>query len=354
MKHLSMILLMIPLTVLKVSGQSPAGTLKIFTDEPLVVYVDDVHHPQYADIKLVPGSHYIKAINSNGDRVYSNIISVRTNEVTSVLIETPAEKIPAAQAPALQAPAAPAPASQAGVTYGQPQPDPGSSKGSNAGHIGGNTSNVPTAPATPKQTIDIGQVNGNLPTDMAGAFGLSFGMQASEVDRIMSQRTSKLQRNQGYYVYAIPYESTAYVVECRFIDQKLFQIIIGYPSFYTANSKLKLSKHDVPFPEFNRMFNDLAAHYGEPDTTERIFLGGYSEDDGRILEALKRKKALVLHNWTDPETGNNIILGLGYTTAPLAATIYTSGPLGAEAISRKLKLHGYDYKKSFTDNYFSN
>lgn len=354
MKHLTLLLLLIPLTVLNITGQSPAGTLKIFTDEPLVVYVDDVHHPQYADIKLVPGTHYVKAINSDGARVYSNIISVKANEVTSVLIERPATKVSAAQAPAAQAPASQAPVSQAGVTYGQPPSDPGNGKSSNTGQTGENASNVPEAPPIPKQTIDIGQVNGNLPADMAGAFGLAFGMEASEVDRIMSQKTSKLQRNQGYYVYAIPYESTAYLVECRFIDQKLFQIIIGYPSFYIANSKLKLSKQDVPFPEFNKMYNDLTALYGEPDTTERIFLSGYSEDDGRILEALKRNKALIFHNWTDPGTGNNIILALGYTTAPLAATIYTSGTLSAEAMARKLRLHDYDYNKSFRDNYFSN
>jgi hypothetical protein len=344
MKYLLLLLLLIPLTVLKVSGQSPSGTLKIFSNEPLVVYVDDMHHPQYTDIKLVPGTHYVKAINSEGARVYSNIISVKTNEVTSVLIETPAEKVPAAQAPV----------SQGAVTYGQPQSGQGINNGGSTGQPGGNTPDVPEAPTLPKQTIDIGQVNGNLPADMAGAFGLTFGMEASEVDRIMSQRTSKLQRNQGYYIYAIPYESAAYVVECRFIDQKLFQIIIGYPSFYTANSKLKLNKHEVPFPEFNRMYDDLMAIYGEPDTTQRIFLGGYSEDDGRILEALKKKKALILHNWTDPGTGNNIILGLGYTTAPLAATVYTSGPLGDEAMARKLRIHAYDYKKSFKDNYFSN
>ena len=344
MKYLSLLLLLITITVLRVSGQSPAGTLKIFTDEPLVVYVDDVHHPQYDDIKLGPGTHYVKAINSEGARVYSNIVTVKAYEVTSVLIETPAEKVPAEKVPA----------SQAGVTYGQPQSDPGNSNDGNTGQTGGNSLDVPEAPSPPKPTIDIGQVNGNLPADMAGAFGLVFGMEVREVDRIMSQKTSKLQRNQGYYVYAIPYESTAYVVECRFIDQKLFQIIIGYPSFYTANSKLKLNKHEVPFPEFNRMYDDLEAIYGQPDTTEKIFLGGYSEADGRILEALKRKKALILHTWTDPGTGNNIILGLGYTTAPLAATIYTSGPLCTEARTRKLKLHAYDYMKSFKDNYFSN
>jgi len=102
------------------------------------------------------------------------------------------------------------------------------------------------------------------------------------------------------------------------------------------------------------MLNDVTAVYGPPGTAEQIFLAGYSADDGRLLEALKKKKALLLHTWTDPASGNNIMVGLGYTTAPLAATIYTSGPMSSEAAAQKLRIHAYDYHKSFKDNYFSN
>jgi hypothetical protein len=354
MKHLTLILLLIAFTCVTVAGQSPAGTLKVFTDEPLVVYVDEVHYPRYGEIELVPGTHYVKAINSEGARVYSNIVEVKTGEVTSVLIEAPAAQPAVSQPPSSQPAVSQPPVSGAGVTYGQ------AGQGTEAGQPadqGTPSENVTASQpdAKPLQpTIDIGQTDGSLPADMGGAFGLTFGMDAGSVDRIMTKKAARSQKNSGYNVYAIPYGSSVYVVECRFIDQKLFQIIVGYPSVYTNKSKLKVDKKEIPFPEFNRIVNDVTANYGEPATAEKIFLGGYTEDDGQILEALKRKKALFLYTWTDPGTGNNIMVGLGYTSAPLGAAIYTSGPLGAEAQARKLKLNGYDYKKTFKDNYFSN
>lgn len=354
MKHLSLVLLLIAVTCLTGAGQSPAGTLKIFSDAPLVVYVDEVHYPLYSEIELVPGTHYVKAINSDGARVYSNIVTIKTGEVTSVLIEAPAAQ-PAVSDPASsQTPVSQPPVSGAGVTYGQAGQGAEAVRPANQGTQSENV--APGQPETkPLQpTIDIGQLNGTLPSDMSGAFGLTFGMDAGSVDRIMTKKAARSQKNSGYNIYAIPYESAVYVVECRFIDQKLFQIIVGYPSVYTNKSKLKLDKKEVPFPEFNRIVNDVTANYGEPVTAEKIFLGGYTEDDGQILEALKRKKALFLYTWTDPGTGNNIMVGLGYTSAPLGAAIYTSGSLGAEAQARKLKLNGYDYKKTFKDNYFSN
>ncbi len=333
MKHLSAFFVLVTLPFFAVSGQSPEGILKIFSDKPLVVYVDEVHCPQYSEIQLVPGTHYVKAINSEGVRVYSEIVTVRANEVTSVLIEAPQVEVPV---------------ERNGVTYGQP------SSSLPAGNPSANAEPLPAAPAKPEQTIDIGQIAGILPADMGGAYGVSFGMNIRDVDRIMTAKSVRAERRTGFNTYAIQNGSSVYVVEFRFIDQKLFQIIVGYPSLYNANSKLKLDKKEVPFPEFNRMANDVTAIYGEPATAEKIFLPGYSEDDGRILEALRRKKALILHTWIDPGTGNNIMVGLGYTTTPLAATIYTSGPLGAEAQARNLRLNGYDYKKSFKDNYFSN
>jgi hypothetical protein len=361
MKHLTLFLLLGFTGFFNMYGQSPAGILKIFSENPLVVYVDETHYPQYGEIKLVPGTHWVKAINADGARVYSQIVTLKANEVTSVLIEEPSLQAPATQITATRDPQPPdqtgqTSAGQAGVNYtrtaatsqsGQPGSIPGDSQASGSALKA-------EVPAVPSQTIDIGQLGGRLPGDMSGAFGLGFGMNIRDVDQIMSPKAAQVQRNTGFNVYAIPYESTLYVVECRFMDNKLFQIIVGYVSTYNNNSKLKLDKNEVPFPEYNRMLSDLTSIYGKPDSTEKIFLSGYSEEDGRLLEALKRKKALIYHTWTDEETGNNIIMGLGYTNTPLAATIYTSGPMSAEAASRKLRLHAYSYNKSFKDNYFSN
>ena len=347
MRLLASFVLLIPLTLFTVTGQNTQGTLKVFSENPLVVYVDDIHYPKYGEIKLAPGTHWLKAINAEGVRIYSEIVSVKANEVTSVLIEENQAQAPVVQTPQGQVQAGQAVSGQGGVTYGQPAAASGNSQAAGAG-------TVTETPAAPSQTIDIGQIAGRLPRDMSGAFGMGFGMTVREVDQIMTPKAAQAQRNTGYYVYAIPNGSSVYLVECRFMDNKLFQIIVGYVSTYNDNSKLKLDKKEVPFPEYNRMFSDLTGIYGNPDSTEKIFMSGYTEGDGRLLEALRRKKALIYHTWTDEATGNNIIMGLGYTTAPLAATIYTSGPMSAEAAARKLRLHAYSYNKSFKDNYFSN
>lgn len=352
-RHLIFFFLLISPVLWTVSGQSSTGVLKIFSDNPLVVFVDETHYPQYGEISLMPGSHWVKAINGEGIRIYSQIVTVKAGEVTTVLIEAPASQTVQARpgtSPSTQAQPSGTPQ---GVIYGQTVTGALQEQSSTAPGAG-QASAEPEPVAAPKQTIDIGQVSGRLPADMSGAFGLSFGMSTRDVDQIMTAKAAQAQRNTGYSVYAIPQGSSVYLVECRFMDQKLFQIIVGYVSTSNNNSKLKLSKGEVPVPEFNQMLNDITAIYGSPATAEKIFLSGYSEDDGRMLEALKRKKALLLYTWTDPATGNNIMVGLGYTTAPLAATIYTSGPMSAEAASRKLRLHAYSYNKSFKDNYFSN
>lgn len=358
MKHLTVFFLLIPLAITSAYGQSPTGVLKIFSENPLVVYVDETHYPQYGEIKLVPGTHWVKAINGEGARVYSQIVTVKANEVTSVLIES-SQPQPVQPASGSQQ-AAPAQTAGSGqsIVYGQASATSQSGQPAvnpSAGSSGGNgTGPNAAAAAAAKPTIDIGQVGGRLPADMSGAFGLVFGMSTTDVDRIMSPKAAQAQRNTGYNVYAIPGGSSVYLVECRFIDQRLFQIIVGYVSTYTSNEKLKLSKDQVPYPEFNRMLNDVTAIFGAPTTAEKIYLSGYSENDGRLQEALRKKKALLLYTWFDPATGNNIMVGLGYTTAPLAATIYTSGPMSAEAANRRLRLHAYDYHRSFKDNYFSN
>lgn len=87
MRLLASFVLLIPLTLFTVTGQNTQGTLKVFSENPLVVYVDDIHYPRYGEIKLAPGTHWLKAINAEGVRVYSEIVSVKANEVTSVLIE---------------------------------------------------------------------------------------------------------------------------------------------------------------------------------------------------------------------------------------------------------------------------
>jgi hypothetical protein len=320
-------------SILSLSGQNATGTLKVFSEEPVIVFVDGTHCPEYGAVSLVPGTHYVKALNKDEVKVYSEIVSIKAGQVTSILIETPAVQ---------QQPVRP------GLVYGQTVPEADSQPpAAGAGE-------TPESHPAPTQSIDIGQEAGVLPGDMSGAFGLRFGMDIRDVDKMMTARSAKTQRNADYYVYAITYGSSVYVVECRFIDHKLFQIIVGYPNLVTDNAKLKLNKEEIPYAEFNRMCSDVTSCYGAPAKTEKIFKGGYAENDGRLIEALRRNKALIYYTWTDPKNGNYIYVVMGYTNAPLAATVYTSGELGAEAERRRLRIHAYDYNKSFAENYFSN
>lgn len=63
------------------------GTLKIFSEEAVIVYVDQVQQPSYDAIALSVGTHYVKVLNKNEERIYNEIVTIVANQVTSVLIE---------------------------------------------------------------------------------------------------------------------------------------------------------------------------------------------------------------------------------------------------------------------------
>ena len=86
MKTLITLFVLLLIGVASASGQNP-GTLKIFSEEPVVVYVDEIQHPDYQAISLPSGTHYVKALNRDGARIYSNIVTIKAGEVTSVLID---------------------------------------------------------------------------------------------------------------------------------------------------------------------------------------------------------------------------------------------------------------------------
>lgn len=63
------------------------GTLKVFSEDPVVVYVDETQYPSYNEIALAAGTHYVKALDKDGAKVYSNIVTITSGQVTTVLIE---------------------------------------------------------------------------------------------------------------------------------------------------------------------------------------------------------------------------------------------------------------------------
>ncbi len=86
MKTLTTFIVLLLISVSSAFAQN-SGTLKIFSEEPVVVYVDEIQHPDYQTISLPSGTHYVKALNRDGARVYSNIVTIKAGEVTSVLID---------------------------------------------------------------------------------------------------------------------------------------------------------------------------------------------------------------------------------------------------------------------------
>ncbi len=75
------------------------GTLKVFSEEPVIVYVDQVQQPTYDAITLSAGTHYVKVLNKNEERIYNEIVTIVANQVTSVLIETDKAAVPAGNQP---------------------------------------------------------------------------------------------------------------------------------------------------------------------------------------------------------------------------------------------------------------
>ena len=153
------------LSISLLSGQTNNGILKIFSDEPVIVYVDQVQTSNYSEISLVAGTHYVKAINKDEVKIYSQIVTVVANQVTSIFIE----------------------ATEPGPVITQPVPvkidEP-----------------APVA-ETPALINDIyiGQVEGILPSDMDGAFGIKFGMPDASVDQIMMVNAAQ-SKNQANFI----------------------------------------------------------------------------------------------------------------------------------------------------------
>lgn len=334
----------------QITGQTNKGTLKVFSDEPVMVFVDQVHQPEYGSIPLVAGTHYLKVLNKDEVKVYSNIVTIVKGEVTSVLIENVNTR-PAAAGKNIPS-SVPVSGKNEGAVFNS-NPD------NNTPQAANHAPDEKTAPAGP--AINIGQVNGRLPADKSGAFGLFFGMSGSDVDKIMEpQIYSAAQKGKGYSSYAMldktKDQEKLYAVECRFIDDKLFQILVAYPTVNfnesSAKNKLILDKNVVPVSEYNMIYAELTKQYGEPTSSEKIYKGNYSEGDGRLAEGLKKKQVLILSDWINSDTGNETYLAIAYTTAPLVFVAYQDGRLSREAQQRKLVVHSYKYENSYKDNYF--
>lgn len=106
MKKITILLVILITGIYPAFAQTNNGTLKVFSETPIVVYVDDVQYPVYDAISLAPGTHYLKAMNRDGVKIYSNIVTITKGEVTSVLVESSVNGTAPVNTGAGQAPAA--------------------------------------------------------------------------------------------------------------------------------------------------------------------------------------------------------------------------------------------------------
>jgi hypothetical protein len=101
---------------ISLSGQTNTGTLKIFSEEKITVFVDENPQANYQEIKLSVGTHYVRIMNGDA-KVYGQIVTIVKDQVTSVLIETAKAAAPAqAVLPVVQKPAEANPVQSTGKT----------------------------------------------------------------------------------------------------------------------------------------------------------------------------------------------------------------------------------------------
>lgn len=330
MKKLATILLLMILS-LSLFSQTKTGTLKIFSEvNGTVTYLDEVKQDDNVKIinNIPVGSHYLKVM-SNGITIYSELVEIKLEQVTTVLIKGGSNKT--GEKPVVK------PVENTGaVTY---NPNPSKTEPP----IDETSRSVPSVEPESVPLVNIGQVNGKLSLDIDGAFGLTWGMnRADSYTLITGNVGNKLQTNgKGFITYMMDGNTEKpFFLETRFIDNKLFEIIIGYVAIDLVQQKV--DKLSVPVSEYNEINEILLSTYGQPTTIQRDFTGGYKDGDGREVEAIKKHKATLITSWVRPN-GNDVTLRIMYTKAMVVAVMFENGAMLKEAHKRKLKLNSYQY-----------
>ena len=330
MKKIATISLLMVLS-LSLFSQTNTGTLKIFSEVTgTVTYLDEVK--QEDNVKIITnipvGSHYLKVM-SNGTAIYSEIVEIKSGQVTTVLIKGVSNKTG-------EKPIAKPVENTGAVTY---NPNPSETQPT----IHENDRSVPSVEPVSVPLVNIGQVNGKLSLDIDGAFGLTWGMNRADSHTLIAANAgNKMQTHgKGFITYIMDGNTEKpFFLETRFIDNKLFEIIIGYVAIDLVQQKV--DKLSVPVSQYNEINEILLSTYGQPTTVQRDFTGGYKDGDGREVEAIKKHKATLITSWVRPN-GNDVSLRIMYTKAMVVAVMFENGAMLKEAHKRKLRLNGYQY-----------
>lgn len=330
MKKLATILLLMVLS-LSLFSQTITGTLKIFSEvNGTVTYLDEVKQDDNVKIinNIPVGSHYLKVM-SNGTAIYSELVEIKLGQVTTVLIKGVSNKI--GEKPVGK------PVENTGVVAYNPNPSKIEPP------IDETNRSVPSVEPESVPLVNLGQVNGKLSLDVDGAFGLTWGMNRVDTYTLLTGNVgNKWQvHGKGFSTYMMDGNTEKpFFLETRFIDDKLFEIIIGYVAIDLVQQKV--DKLSIPVSDYNEINEILLSTYGQPTTIQRDFTGGYKDGDGREVEAIKKHQATLITTWVRPN-GNDVTLRIMYTKAMVVAVMFENGDMLKEAHDRKLKLNSYQY-----------
>jgi hypothetical protein len=330
MKKSATILLLMVLS-LSLFSQTKTGTLKIFSEaNGTVTYLDEVKQDDNVKIinNIPVGSHYLKVM-LNGTAIYSELVEIKLEQVTTVLIKGVSNKI--GEKPVEK------PVENTGVVTYNPNPS------NIEPTINGTDRSVPSVEPESVPFVNIGQENGKLSLDVDGAFGLTWGMKKVDTYKLLIGNVgNKWQSHgKGFSTYLMDGNTEKpFFLETRFIDDKLFEIIIGYVAIDLVQQKV--DKLSVPVSDYNEINKILLSTYGQPTTIQRDFTGGYKDGDGREVEAIKKHQATLVTTWVRPN-GNDVTLRIMYTKAMVVAVMFENGAMFKEAHDRKLKINSYQY-----------
>ena len=86
-------------------SQIQTGTLKIFSELNLItVYLDESKQENFQEINKIPvGTHYVRIMNSEGVKVYGQVVTINKDQVTTILIEAPKNTVQPQEKPVNQA-----------------------------------------------------------------------------------------------------------------------------------------------------------------------------------------------------------------------------------------------------------
>jgi hypothetical protein len=72
-------------------SQTKTGTLKIFTEiHGVTVFLDEKRQDNFEEIAKIPaGTHYLRVSDSDGIKIFGQVVTINENQVTTVLVEAP-------------------------------------------------------------------------------------------------------------------------------------------------------------------------------------------------------------------------------------------------------------------------